>query len=57
MPNRQYSSYIVWALRNNSMIEGMNRTEDCDSEFSSNQSKTSKFDIPYETEEDEISEL
>jgi len=39
------------------MIEGMNRTEDFDSESSSNQSKTSKFDIPYETEEDEISEL
>ena len=48
---------MVWALRNDSMIEGMNRTEDFDSESSSNHSKTSKFDIPYETEEDEISEL
>ena len=39
------------------MIEGMNRTEDSESESSSNDSKTSKFDVPYETEEDEISEL
>ena len=51
---KQKFSYFVWALKNNSMIEGMNRTE---SESSSNISKTSKIDIPYETEEDEISEL
>jgi len=52
-----YFIYIIWALRNNAMIEGMNRTEEFDSEASSNHSKTSKFDVPYETEEDEISEL
>ena len=39
------------------MIEGMNKTRDSGSESSSNNSKTSKIDIPYETEDDEISEL